>query len=114
MIVRDRRKIDITSREISFTVAFTASDVRDWVKDFYYVTRLLPFDRETFKTYLKESHLHNFQLKYVDDIADWAWNIAVDEEMITDGGELDKWHLFLPTDMLVSITQKRQHKRQYG
>ena len=113
MIVRNRRKIDRNSEEISFHISFTAADVKEWLKDFYFVHGQQPFKEEYFFTFLQESHLRGFQDKYAEEIARWAWCYALNEKFVTDNGQWGGSLAFLEHYILPEkIKRKRKRKNR--
>ena len=95
MIIRNKREPNNNAAEITFSLAFTIADVRQWLERLYTSVDKcgipqLPFSREDITHVFVKDPLREFAPKYAEWISEWAWHVALREEFIepssiTDG-----------------------------
>jgi len=85
MIIRNAKDtIRIESEEILLKLSYTVADVREWMQSYYELIGLLPFSDSEFCHYLKHSYLQHFGDKWQDNIAAWAWAVALRHGFVVD------------------------------
>ena len=89
MIIRNKRQPSDTAEEITFSLALTVADVRQWLEHYYTLAGLLPLSQSDFIYFLQHSHLKEFPAKHSAWICTWAWNTALRHEFITPSDVAD-------------------------
>ena len=115
MIIRNKRASSTQANEITFSMAFTISDVRQWLERLY--TNIdkcgipqLPFSAEDIKSFIIKDPLREFAVKYSDWVAEWAWNVAVREGFVEPSSITDGQYFISPKYVLPRKETYKEHR----
>ena len=115
MIIRNKRPSSVYANEITFSLAFTVADVRQWLERLY--TNIdkcgvpqLPFSQEDIISFFVKDPLREFAEKYAEWISEWALHVALREEFIEPSSITDGMYFISAKHVLPRKETYKEHR----